>query len=240
MSNGKEPFCSNCGYQLTGLVDSSKCPECGKPIVEVLTRSPASMRTGKRYRSKTTVFGLPLVHVAMGPKDDELRGRARGIIAIGDTATGFLALGGFAWGGIAIGGMAVGLIAVGGMAIGLLACLGGGAVGGLASGGGAVGAVAQGGGAVGIIADGGGAYGYLARGEEARGTHTVTGSSPDSPEAARLLDRWSWLIGRRPGTLVLPLWVLVVLAATGALMTLVVALGYVAQRMSRSRPVEYR
>ena len=34
-----EPYCGNCGHRLTGLVDSSKCPECGRPLVEVLTRS---------------------------------------------------------------------------------------------------------------------------------------------------------------------------------------------------------
>ena len=27
-----EPYCSNCGYVLKGLTDSSKCPECGKPM----------------------------------------------------------------------------------------------------------------------------------------------------------------------------------------------------------------
>ena len=33
-----EPYGGNCGQQLTGLIDSSKCPECGKPLVEVLRR----------------------------------------------------------------------------------------------------------------------------------------------------------------------------------------------------------
>src|SRR5262245_11748699 len=89
------PYCSNCGYELTGLTESSRCPECGRPIVEVLTRGGAGfMEMGKRYRSKATLFGWPVIDVALGPKNGELRGRARGIIAIGDIATGAIALGG--------------------------------------------------------------------------------------------------------------------------------------------------
>ena len=92
---------------------------------------------GKRYRSKATLFGLPVIDVALGPKGNEPRGRARGIIAIGDIATGGLAIGGLARGVVAIGGAAFGAFAVGGMAVGLVAATGGFAVGGLAAGGGA-------------------------------------------------------------------------------------------------------
>ena len=73
--DAKDPFCANCGYVLKGLTESSKCPECGKPLVEVLTRqSPAFLNAGKRYRSKTTLFGWPVIDVALGP---EGRGTAR-------------------------------------------------------------------------------------------------------------------------------------------------------------------
>ena len=27
-----EPICGNCGYVLSGLTESSKCPECGRPF----------------------------------------------------------------------------------------------------------------------------------------------------------------------------------------------------------------
>ena len=92
--NTAQPYCSNCGYVLTGLTESSKCPECGKPLVEVLTRQTFSFgNTGKRYRSKATLFGWPVIDVALGPKDGELRGQAKGIIAIGDLAVGGLAIG---------------------------------------------------------------------------------------------------------------------------------------------------
>jgi predicted RNA-binding Zn-ribbon protein involved in translation (DUF1610 family) len=115
------PFCSHCGYVLKGLTESSKCPECGKPLVEVLTRpSQAFMNAGKRYKSRATLFGWPVVHVALGPKDGELRGHAKGIIAIGDIATGGIAIGGFARGVVAVGGMALGLFSMGGLAVGLL------------------------------------------------------------------------------------------------------------------------
>src|SRR4051794_10161164 len=84
-----DPVCGNCGYALKGLTESSKCPECGKPLVEVLTRpGDRWMYRGKRYRSKATLFGYPVVHVAVGPREGELRGHAKGIIAVGDVATG--------------------------------------------------------------------------------------------------------------------------------------------------------
>jgi len=43
----RDPYCGNCGYSLRGLTESSKCPECGKPIVEVLQRDRPIPR-GKR------------------------------------------------------------------------------------------------------------------------------------------------------------------------------------------------
>jgi hypothetical protein len=52
------PYSGDCGYELTGLVDSSKCPECGRPLVEVLIRRPGLIR-GTRYAGRTRVFGLP-------------------------------------------------------------------------------------------------------------------------------------------------------------------------------------
>src|SRR5687767_13125744 len=134
---GQQPYCSNCGYVLTGLTESSKCPECGKPIVEVLTRPTDMPNFGKRYRSKATLFGLPVINIAVGPKNGERYGKAKGIIAIGDVATGGIAIGGMSFGVVAVGGMSIGICAVGGLGVGLLAGLGGAAVGALAAGGGA-------------------------------------------------------------------------------------------------------
>jgi hypothetical protein len=192
---GRPPYCSNCGYSLIGLTESSRCPECGRPLVAVLTRDPIAFRAGKRYKSQATLFGRPLVHVAIGPYEDEPRGIARGIIAIGDVANGWLAIGGMAFGIVAIGGLAVGVAAIGGGAIGLLA-LGGAAFGGFANGGAAIGLVATGGGAVGIVAQGGGAVGYLARGGGVYATHGVSFAlGQGNPVAVGFFDRWEWLLG---------------------------------------------
>lgn len=192
-----EPFCGNCGYSLVGATDSSKCPECGRPLVEVLQRTRVQIR-GRRYRSQIMLFGLPLLDIALGPHEEEPIGRARGIIAIGDSARGWLAIGGMARGFIAIGGLAVGLIAVGGGAIGFFA-IGGGAVGLiLALGGGAIGTgLSLGGGAVGFIAEGGGAIGYYASGGGAYGEHIVSPMKRD-PQAVEVFDLVHQRVGLDP------------------------------------------
>ncbi len=177
-----EPFCGNCGYKLTGLTDSSKCPECGKPLVEVLQREKSKIR-GRRYTSDVVLFGLPLLHIAMGPHEDEPVGRAKGIIAIGDVAVGWLAIGGRAFGIVALGGLAGGLVSLGGMSFGLLAA-GGWALGVLAMGGGAVGGAAMGGGAVGYVAIGGGVVGYYAKGGGVAGKYVVAPYRKDAEAEA--------------------------------------------------------
>ena len=170
------PFCGNCGYVLTGLTESSKCPECGKPLVEVLTRpTQRFLNAGKRYNSKATLFGWPVVSIAMGPKDGQMRGHAKGIIAIGDIATGGIAVGGISRGVVAVGGVALGLFSLGGAAVGLVTATGGMAVGGMAAGGGALGILATGGGAAGVVAQGGGALGLFTR--DARGVRPI-GENP--------------------------------------------------------------
>jgi hypothetical protein len=183
-----DPYCGQCGYSLKGLEDSSRCPECGRPIVEVLMRRGFVGRTGKRYRSKAQLFGLPVVDVAIGPLGQELRGRARGTIAIGDVATGWLAVGGVARGIVAVGGVAIGLFSFGGLAVGLLTATGGLAICfGLAYGGFAIASLAFGGLAIGVIAQGGLAVGLFARGAAGIGR-----AFPGS------FDRWRWLVGGFP------------------------------------------
>jgi hypothetical protein len=182
-----DPYCSNCGYVLKGLTESSKCPECGKPLVEVLVRPGQPWaNAGKRYRSKATLFGWPVIDVAVGPKDGEMRGHAKGIIAVGDIATGGIALGGMARGIVAVGGMAIGLFALGGGAIGLVSATGGMAAGALAAGGGAIGYFAAGGGALGVVAQGGGAFGLYTRDGRSFG--------PGNP-AAKVFEEFSWFFG---------------------------------------------
>jgi hypothetical protein len=95
------------------------------------------------YRSKTTLLGLPLVHVATAyraPDGSFHRGIAKGWIALGDISFGVLvSVGGLAFGtGIVLGGLSFGLLSLGGVAVGALLGIGGLALGYLAAGGGAI------------------------------------------------------------------------------------------------------
>jgi RNA polymerase sigma factor (sigma-70 family) len=87
------------------------------------------------FRSKTKLFGLPLVHVRIGDRFDILRKPVAAWIAVGNYAIGGL----FAFGGLAvapfcIGGLTIGLVPFGGLALGIMP-LGGMALGVLAFGG---------------------------------------------------------------------------------------------------------
>jgi zinc protease len=141
---------------------------------------------GRQWRSRASLFGLPLIDINFSsPKSETLiskatlsalvegkLGTARGWIAFGDRAFGILfACGSRAFGGVAVGGLSVGVFAFGGLAAGLvsiggasfgIAAIGGLAVGGLAWGGAAIGALASGGLAVGWLAFGGAAFGWHA------------------------------------------------------------------------------
>jgi hypothetical protein len=130
---------------------------------------------GIRKRAGWGIGDIPFYDIALGPDPErgELRGHARGIIAIGDFATGIFAFGGLARGVIAFGGLAAGFVSFGGLSIGILGAIGGVAIAGLA---------ALGGAAVGGAAVGGGAAGYYACGGAAVGTHVVYPAHRD-PEA---------------------------------------------------------
>jgi hypothetical protein len=132
-----------------------------KELEGELARLKQHRPRGVRYRSAAGLGDIPFLAIAAGPDPEkgELRGHAKGIIAIGDIATGVVALGGLARGLVAFGGLAVGAVTFGGLSIGALAAIGGLAVGSLAVGGAAVGGVAVGGGAAGYYACGGAAVG---------------------------------------------------------------------------------
>ena len=121
------------------------------------------------YKSKRTLFGLPLVHINTG---FGLR-VARGIIAIGNISIGVLS----------IGGLALGLIALGGLALGLLLVLAGIGIGTVALGSVAVGVLATGGLAVGWLAWGGIAYGVYSVGGLAFASKIAIGGVASAPLA---------------------------------------------------------
>lgn len=134
--------------------------ELEKQVSALKGGAPPSMG-GIRRRASWGIGDIPFYDIALGPDlaRGEMRGHARGLIAIGDFATGVIALGGISRGVFAFGGLAAGLVSFGGLSLGLLVAIGGMAIGGLALGGAAVGGAAIGGGAVGYYACGGGAAG---------------------------------------------------------------------------------
>lgn len=121
------------------------------------------------YKSKRTLFGLPLVHVNFGYGDHW----ARGIIAVGDIATGIVAL----------GGVTVGLFTLGGVSLGLLLALGALSIGTVAIGGVALGLLAWGGIALGWLAVGGCAVGVYAAGGVAAASRAAVGGVASAPLA---------------------------------------------------------
>jgi hypothetical protein len=142
------------------------------------------------YRSKRTLWGLPLVHIASGfdLKTGKMR-TAKGVLALGGFgAQGVVAIGGvFALGAFALSGvLSVGLLGLAGsISLGLVAALAGGA---------AIGSLAMAGGfAVGVVAIGAISYGYYALGPVAGG-HYVCSPMRVDPEALRffrdLLGSW--------------------------------------------------
>jgi len=148
-----------------------------------------SRKLSFEYRSKTTLFGWPLLHVATGvdpatgckrsAKGIIAVGTApRGVIAFGDVAVGVIACGIFGYGLISVSVVAVGVVACGSVAIGL--CL------------------AMGGVAVAPIALGGAAFGYYANGAVAWGKHALGPNIHDplaeaffKPHAAKFMN---WVI----------------------------------------------
>ncbi len=126
---------------------------------------------GYEYKSKTTLLGLPLIHIAQGINPATGRPRvAKGIIAIGNVAIGVIALGGVALGGLTFGGCSIGVLALGGLALG---------------------GVAMGGAAIAIYFAVGGlaVAGKIAIGGLAIAPHVI-GSGGADPEAVRQLKEW--------------------------------------------------
>ena len=155
--------------------------ELEKQLAALRGGVPAGVYRGIRKRADGGIGDLPWYDIAIGPdlERGELRGHARGVVAIGDFATGVLAIGGLARGVAAFGGLAAGVVSFGGLSLGLL-----GAVGGLA-----IGAFALGGGAVGGVAVGGGAAGYMACGGAAVGVHATSAVFRDPVAEAFFADR---------------------------------------------------
>lgn len=144
---------------------------------------------GVRRTSTNEFLGLPWVSIALGPdaSSGEIRGHARGVVAVGDIATGVFAFGGWARGVVAFGGLATGVISFGGLSIGLVTAFGGLALSAL---------LAVGGAAVGTLAVGGLAAGQYAVGGSPHGTHVI-GPGHVDPEAVALFEDWGFPVSTR-------------------------------------------
>ena len=116
---------------------------------------------GYEYKSKRTLFGLPLVHINVG---FGIRS-AKGVLAIGTIARGFVSIGLVSVGLLSIGLLSLGLLAFGTFALGLLAAFGGIAIGTVA-----VGAIA-----LGVVTLGAMAIGMFSTGALAIGSHIAVG-----------------------------------------------------------------
>ena len=118
--------CRTCKKEVSE--EALSCPHCGAPFP---TRVQWRGR-GYEWKSKTHVFGLPLVHVAVGRDEKGKLRVAKGIIAIGQFGIGVVTIAQFGVAGlfgigqfmlapIALGQFAFGLVAAGQFGIGLLA-----------------------------------------------------------------------------------------------------------------------
>jgi hypothetical protein len=78
--------CRECGSQVSD--EAVNCPHCGAPY-------PSRHEwkgTGIDYKSQTTVYGYPLVHVAFGRNQKGKRRVAKGVIAIGQYGIGIITI----------------------------------------------------------------------------------------------------------------------------------------------------
>ena len=121
--------CRDCRKDVS--TSAVQCPHCGAPF-------PSRVRWGGQgyeWKSKAHIFGLPLVHVAVGRDAKGKLRVAKGVIAIGQFGIGVITIAQFGVAGlfgigqfmaapIAIGQFAGGLVAIGQFALGAFYGLG--------------------------------------------------------------------------------------------------------------------
>jgi hypothetical protein len=93
------------------------CPNCGAPY-------PAKEKWdgwGFEYKTQTTLFGLPLVHISFKYRPNRSPVVAKGIIAIGQFAEGFVSIGQFGVGIVNISQFGLGIASLSQMTIAVFA-----------------------------------------------------------------------------------------------------------------------
>jgi hypothetical protein len=88
--------CRECRHEISEQAMS--CPNCGAPF-------PAKEKWdgwGFEYKSKTTIAGIPLLHISFKYRPNRVPVPAKGVIAIGQFACGFFTLSQFGIGVVSI------------------------------------------------------------------------------------------------------------------------------------------
>jgi hypothetical protein len=88
--------CRECQHQISE--QATACPNCGAPF-------PAKEKWdgwGYEYKSKTTLLGLPLVHISFKYRPNRVPVPAKGVIAIGQFACGIITISQFGIGVVSI------------------------------------------------------------------------------------------------------------------------------------------
>ncbi|PQO42853.1 zinc ribbon domain-containing protein [Blastopirellula marina] len=89
--------CRDCGNEVS--FSASICPKCGAPE----PYNPKWDGYGYEYKSKATLFGLPLVHISFKYRRNCTPVVANGVIAIGQFAFGIVSIAQFGMGVVVIG-----------------------------------------------------------------------------------------------------------------------------------------
>ena len=103
--------CRDCQHEVSEQAFS--CPNCGAPY-------PSKEKWdgwGFEYKSKTTLLGLPLLHISFKYRANRMPVPAKGIIAIGQFAIGVITISQFGMGIICISQFAIAIYALAQFAI---------------------------------------------------------------------------------------------------------------------------
>ncbi|QTA82298.1 Uncharacterized protein dnl_46720 [Desulfonema limicola] len=103
--------CRECNHQVSAQAFS--CPNCGAPY-------PAKDKWdgwGYEYKTKTTILGLPLVHISFKYRPNRTPVAARGIISIGQFGAGIINISQFGIGFVSISQFTIGFYAIAQFAI---------------------------------------------------------------------------------------------------------------------------
>lgn len=116
--------CPQCGFT-TGR-DRGNCPRCGHQSESSPGPQILQKYRGFEWKSKASILGWPLVHIAFGRNRDTGRlMMAKGIIAIGQFAVGLITFSQFGVGLVfAFGQFTAGFLAIGQLALGVYFGLG--------------------------------------------------------------------------------------------------------------------